>query len=153
MVKRVCSTIVQRWIWNRRRRCKTIALVRFGLISGRLSFLLKSRDFFMFPCAAGDDEGAIEMDSEGSDDGDGDGDDGEQPSGGSTVEDKVYVPGQPLEEGEELVHDSSTYRMYHVVRPYPLSVCSLWLDFHPQILKKAWHTLAWQCSPQYTLSV
>ena len=28
---------------------------------------------------------------------------------------QVYLPGKPLEEGEELVHDRSTYRMYHVV--------------------------------------
>lgn len=28
---------------------------------------------------------------------------------------KVYLPGQPLEEGEELVHDSSAYHMYHAV--------------------------------------
>ena len=34
---------------------------------------------------------------------------------GATVEDKVYVPGQPLDEGEELVHDSSAYHMYHAV--------------------------------------
>ena len=27
----------------------------------------------------------------------------------------VYLPGGVLQEGEELVHDSSTYRMYHVV--------------------------------------
>ena len=38
------------------------------------------------------------------------------PSGASAaVEDKVYVPGQPLDEGEELVHDSSAYHMYHAV--------------------------------------
>ena len=61
------------------------------------------------------------MDSEGSGAGDGGDDDGE-PSGSSAVEDKVYVPGQPLEEGEELVHDSSTYRMYHAVRHHPLSI-------------------------------
>lgn len=59
--------------------------------------------------------------SEADDDGDSD---GEQPSGGSAVEDKVYVPGQPLEEGEELVHDSSAYHMYHAVRHYPLTVHS-----------------------------
>ena len=28
---------------------------------------------------------------------------------------QVYLPGGALQEGEELVHDSSTYRMYHVV--------------------------------------
>ncbi len=28
---------------------------------------------------------------------------------------EVYLPGKPLEEGEELVHDSSAYHMYHVV--------------------------------------
>ena len=39
-----------------------------------------------------------------------------EPSGASAaVEDKVYVPGQPLDEGEELVHDSSAYHMYHAV--------------------------------------
>lgn len=34
---------------------------------------------------------------------------------GAVTEDKVYVPGQPLDEGEELVHDSSAYHMYHAV--------------------------------------
>ena len=29
---------------------------------------------------------------------------------------KVYLPGTELQEGEELVRDSSTYYMYHVVR-------------------------------------
>ncbi len=28
---------------------------------------------------------------------------------------KVFMPGTALKEGEELVHDSSTYHMYHVV--------------------------------------
>ena len=40
----------------------------------------------------------------------------EEGEDGSTSEPKkVYLPGGKLEEGEELVHDSSTYRMYHVV--------------------------------------
>ena len=34
---------------------------------------------------------------------------------GDAIEDKVYVPGQPLDEGEELVHDSSAYCIYHAV--------------------------------------
>jgi hypothetical protein len=69
---------------------------------------------------------AIEMDSGGESEG-GDeaspvgkkdsGGGGGQSGPGSTdaVEDKVYVPGQPLDEGEELVHDSSAYCMYHAV--------------------------------------
>ena len=36
-------------------------------------------------------------------------------SSGAAVENKVYIPGQPLDEGEELVHDSSAYHMYHAV--------------------------------------
>ena len=56
------------------------------------------------------------MESGGSDvEGDDEGGDGEGHS--AAVEDKVYIPGQPLDEGEELVHDSSAYHMYHAVRP------------------------------------
>ena len=36
-------------------------------------------------------------------------------SSSETAEDKVYIPGQPLDEGEELVHDNSAYHMYHAV--------------------------------------
>ena len=32
-----------------------------------------------------------------------------------SVPPQVFVPGTKLKEGEELVHDSSTYHMYHVV--------------------------------------
>ena len=76
---------------------------------------------------------AIEMDSGGeSEDGDEAAPVGKKDAGrggeqsGSTgaagaVEDKVYVPGQPLDEGEELVHDSSAYCMYHAVS---LSKCA-----------------------------
>ena len=34
---------------------------------------------------------------------------------GASGEPQVFVPGTALKEGEELVHDSSTYHMYHVV--------------------------------------
>ena len=80
-------------------------------------------DFDFFLAADEDDdaaEGAVEMDSGESevegDDGDGGGGEEGQPSGSAAVEDKVYVPGQPLEDGEELVHDSSAYHMYHAER-------------------------------------
>lgn len=34
---------------------------------------------------------------------------------GETTKPQVFVPGTALKEGEELVHDSSTYHMFHVV--------------------------------------
>ncbi len=38
--------------------------------------------------------------------------------GSESEKSQVYIPGSTqLQEGEELVHDSSTYHMYHVVRP------------------------------------
>ena len=82
---------------------------------------------FFFCIVAEDDNltgEVIEMDSGGESEGDeapvGDGGTGGggvgEPSGASAaVEDKVYVPGQPLDEGEELVRDSSAYHMYHAV--------------------------------------
>ena len=48
---------------------------------------------------------------------------GEQSAAGAAVEDKVYIPGQPLDEGEELVRDSSTYHMYHAVSPLDNKSC------------------------------
>ncbi|XP_015183580.1 PREDICTED: glutamate-rich WD repeat-containing protein 1 [Polistes dominula] len=38
---------------------------------------------------------------------------GNKDQNGSKVESKVYLPGQPLDPGEELVVDKSTYRMLH----------------------------------------
>lgn len=44
------------------------------------------------------------------------GDAGEGDGSADSAEPQVYLPGQQsLQEGEELVHDSSTYHMYHVV--------------------------------------
>ncbi len=51
----------------------------------------------------------IEMDNEG-------GDPGGSDATGTAEE--VYLPGKPLEDGEELVHDSSAYHMYHSVSSY-----------------------------------
>ena len=35
---------------------------------------------------------------------------------GGTIEDeRVYLPGEPVPEGEELVYDRSAYQMYHAV--------------------------------------
>ncbi len=41
----------------------------------------------------------------------------EEEQNAESAEQKVFIPGRgtALEEGEELVHDSSTYQMYHVV--------------------------------------
>lgn len=47
----------------------------------------------------------------------------EEGQNAESAEKEVYIPGRgtTLEEGEELVHDSSTYVMYHVVSNVPLS--------------------------------
>ncbi|XP_065830480.1 glutamate-rich WD repeat-containing protein 1-like isoform X2 [Oscarella lobularis] len=38
-------------------------------------------------------------------------------SGGGTIEDeRVYLPGEPVPEGEELVYDRSAYQMYHAAQ-------------------------------------
>ena len=60
--------------------------------------------------SGGESEGGEAVSKEG-------GSGGEQSATAATgaIEDKVYVPGQPLDEGEELVHDSSAYHMYHAV--------------------------------------
>ena len=42
------------------------------------------------------------------------GDEGEVEESSASKQD-VYMPGQPLEEGEELVHDNTAYHMYHAV--------------------------------------
>ena len=42
-----------------------------------------------------------------------------KPNKGENQLSNVYLPGGELQEGEELVHDSSTYRMYHVVGCIP----------------------------------
>lgn len=56
----------------------------------------------------GDDEmETIEMDTTG--------ENGETNDDTKPGTSEVYLPGKPLEEGEELVHDSSAYHMYHVV--------------------------------------
>ena len=41
----------------------------------------------------------------------------EEVQNAESAEQEVFIPGRgtALEEGEELVHDSSTYHMYHVV--------------------------------------
>ncbi len=44
----------------------------------------------------------------------------EDPIGDSS---EVYLPGQPLQDGEELVHDSTAYHMYHAVRTWYHNVC------------------------------
>ena len=55
---------------------------------------------YIYMFAEGDEMEAVEMGSDG------------EPDVGDP---QVYLPGQPLEEGEELVHDSSAYHMYHSV--------------------------------------
>ena len=86
------------------------------LMSSSIIFVAKDED---------PTEEAIEMDSGGESEEDyadtakgrGGGREGEQSAtaAGAPIEDKVYIPGQPLDEGEELVHDSSAYHMYHAV--------------------------------------
>lgn len=57
-----------------------------------------------------------ESEVEGDDDGVEGGDGAGTSSGADLTEDNVYIPGQhPIDEGEELVHDSSAYHMYHAV--------------------------------------
>lgn len=86
------------------------------------------------------------MDSEGESEGDeaapmGKKDTGGGQSGstgaGDAIEDKVYVPGQPLDEGEELVHDSSAYCMYHAVSPVEL--LGQKMQYSVQVLKLQWY--------------
>ena len=49
--------------------------------------------------------------------------------GASKSTGEVFVPGTALKEGEELVHDSSTYHMYHVVSYAGMNtILSLYLD-------------------------
>ena len=88
---------------------------------------------------------AIEMDSGGESEGDDvpptgtkDTGGGEQSvtGGAGAVEDKVYVPGQPLDEGEELVHDSSAYHMYHAVSPVKTSTVLKILAMIQVLLKR-----------------
>ena len=72
------------------------------------------RKVFNFFSPSDDDDAGevVEMDS-GNEGGEGLKD--KASSSDATAEDKVYIPGQPLDEGEELVHDSSAYHMYHAV--------------------------------------
>lgn len=53
----------------------------------------------------------------------------EEDQNAESAEPQVFVPGRgtTLEEGEELVHDSSTYHMYHVVSE-SCAYCSWYLD-------------------------
>ena len=43
------------------------------------------------------------------------GEEGEEEGTAESATKEVFLPGNPLPEGEELVRDSSTYHMYHVV--------------------------------------
>ncbi len=63
--------------------------------------------------SAGDEMETIEMDNECGD---------AVESGATGTAEEVYLPGKPLEEGEELVHDSSAYHMYHAVSLYEHTV-------------------------------